>query len=168
MNQQISSPTAQASSPNPQDIPDFSSAHPVADAPLDATPETSCGAVIIHSGKILIVHQNNGLSGFPKGHIEPSETELEAALREVKEETSLAVILDESTRYSFSYYIPRLNVIKTVVLFLARPEDPSQIPTRQEDEIAKLEWLPFDQIESTLNFPEWQKAWHAIRAKYLS
>lgn len=157
-----------ALSPNPQDVPDFSNAHPITDAPLDAKPEISCGAVVIHNGKVLIVHQENGLSGFPKGHIEPGETEVEAALREVKEETDLDIILDETTRHAFSYYIPRLNVIKTVVLFLARPENPSQIPKKQDGEIAKLEWLPFAQVESTLNFPEWQKAWRTIRTKYLS
>lgn len=160
--------TSSKTTPTPPDLPDFSSAHPVTDAPLDAKPETSCGAVIVHNGKVLIVHQENGLSGFPKGHIEPGETEVDAALREVKEETSLDIILDETARHAFSYYIPRLNVVKTVVLFLAHPENPSQIPKKQDGEIARLEWLPFAQVESALNFPEWQKAWRTTRAKYLS
>lgn len=133
-----------------------------------AKPETSCGCIIVHAGQVLLVHQQNGLSGFPKGHLEPGETELAAALRETKEETGLAVRLDPATRHAFSYYIPRLDVLKTVVLFLARLEDPAQTPEKQASEIARLEWLPFDQVASALNFPEWQKAWLAIRAKHLS
>ena len=152
----------------PSNHPNFTPPQPISSAPANAKPETSCGAVIVNNGKVLIVHQQNGLSGFPKGHIEPGETELEAALREVKEETDLDIILDERTRFAFSYYIPRLNVLKTVVLFLASLKDPSETPTEQPDEIAKLEWLPFDQVESTLNFPEWQKSWRTLRAKYLS
>lgn len=160
---------SQSNTNNPtSDTPDFSKSYPSSAAPADAKPETSCGAVIVHNHKILIVHQQNGLSGFPKGHIEPGETELETARREIKEETDLDIILDPATRYAFSYYIPRLNIIKTVVLFLAKLKDPSQIAKEQPSEISQLEWLPLDQIEPTLNFPEWQNAWRTFRTKHLA
>ena len=57
--------------------------------------EKSCGAVVFtnDSGqrKYLIIKSLNGIYGFPKGHIEINETELEAAKREILEELKLSV-----------------------------------------------------------------------------
>ncbi|MCG2710763.1 MAG: NUDIX domain-containing protein [Candidatus Omnitrophica bacterium] len=56
--------------------------------------EYSSGGVIFRkeAGTVLfliIYSARNKLWGFPKGHIEPNETEQEAALREITEETGL-------------------------------------------------------------------------------
>ena len=54
--------------------------------------EKACGAVIKNEeGKILLIFQQNGFWGFPKGHVEEGETEPETAVREVFEETGLWV-----------------------------------------------------------------------------
>ena len=57
--------------------------------------EKSCGAVVftIQNHKIMyvIVQSKEGYYGFPKGHMEYEETEIETALREVFEETGLAI-----------------------------------------------------------------------------
>jgi 8-oxo-dGTP pyrophosphatase MutT (NUDIX family) len=42
-----------------------------------------------HDGKIALVWQNGNSWSFPKGGIDPHETPLEAAWREIKEETGL-------------------------------------------------------------------------------
>lgn len=149
------------------DTPDFSRAS-LKEAPADAGYEKSCGAVIVHDDKILLVHQSNGLNSFPKGHVETfDQSEIDTALREVKEEVGLDVIIDPSTRQVFSYYIPRLNVKKDVVLFVARLKDPSATPSRQETEIDTAEWIPIDQVASCLNYPAWRSVWQTIRTKYL-
>ena len=53
----------------------------------------SCGAVVFthKDGEIhyVIIRAHNGEHGFPKGHMEPGETELETALREIAEEVGL-------------------------------------------------------------------------------
>lgn len=58
----------------------------------NAAPEKA-GVVVVRAKddvwRFLLV-QANGLWGFPKGHIEPSETPLAAAKREVCEETTIA------------------------------------------------------------------------------
>jgi len=53
--------------------------------------EKSCGCVVIKDRKILVIYQIDGFWGFPKGHVEKNETELQTAIREIKEETNLDV-----------------------------------------------------------------------------
>lgn len=51
-------------------------------------------AVIIKAGSILLIKRNNYGNEYytlPGGHIEPGETEIEAVVRELDEETSLVV-----------------------------------------------------------------------------
>ncbi len=60
--------------------------------------EKSCGAVLVRravSGweTLLIRHANGGHWAFPKGHVEPGETEAQTALREIREETAIAASL---------------------------------------------------------------------------
>lgn len=124
--------------------------------------EKACGAVIVHDDQALLIYQNNGFWGFPKGHVEPGEPEEQTALRETKEETGLDIIIDPTTRYSFSYYIKRSNIDKEVVLFLAHLKNPTDFTkiTKQNSEIQTIRWVPLAEVESTLTFPEWKTAWH--------
>ena len=56
------------------------------------TEAVSCGGVVIHDGKVLLLYknQNGRYMGWvlPKGTVEPGETYQQNALREVKEETT--------------------------------------------------------------------------------
>ena len=51
---------------------------------------TSCGGVVIYRGKILALYKSykNRYEGWvlPKGTVEPGETHIQTALREVREE----------------------------------------------------------------------------------
>lgn len=51
--------------------------------------EKSCGAIVFtrQNGEIeyVIIQSLEGWYGFPKGHMEQNETEIETALREVRE-----------------------------------------------------------------------------------
>lgn len=81
--------------------------------------EKSCGAVIYNQNieKYLIVKMHNGNWGFPKGHVEKNETEIETAIREIKEETDIDIKIKENFRETIKY-IPNENTIKEVVFFL--------------------------------------------------
>ena len=72
--------------------------------------ETSCGCIIFdketHSKVLIVYEKNRNFWGFPKGHIEEGETEIETALREVKEEVGLDVdIINENYVYILQYII---------------------------------------------------------------
>lgn len=56
--------------------------------------KNAAGVAIIYDNKILLVHPTNaswqrGTCGIPKGKMEDGETSVEAALRELKEETGI-------------------------------------------------------------------------------
>ncbi len=53
-------------------------------------PRNTAGGIIVNTeGKVALVYQNHNSWAFPKGGIDPGETTLEAAWREIKEETGL-------------------------------------------------------------------------------
>ena len=84
--------------------------------------EKSCGAVIykVENETILyyLIKQNKGHVSFPKGHVEENETEEETAIREIKEETNIEVLIDNKFR-EVSTYSPALNIVKDVIFFVA-------------------------------------------------
>lgn len=113
--------------------------------------EKSCGAVIFNgAGRILLIHQQKGHWGFPKGHVENGETEEMTALREIKEEVGLDVDIDtgfrEVTRYS-----PYPGVIKDVVYFVARVSGSDRIKLQPEEVIA-YEWATAQGARNALTF----------------
>lgn len=107
--------------------------------------EKSCGAVIFDGDKVLVIQQVKGHWGFPKGHVEDGETEVETALREIKEETNLDVEINENYRY-IERYSPKEDVEKDVVFFVANKIG-GEIKV-QEEEVVATEWLsPRDAVE---------------------
>ena len=107
--------------------------------------EKSCGAVIFEGDKVLVIQQVKGHWGFPKGHVEDGETEVETAIREIKEETNLDVEIDETHRYIETYH-PKEDVEKDVVFFVAKKIG-GEIKV-QEEEVTQTEWLsPKDAIK---------------------
>jgi len=58
---------------------------------MNTTKQTHCAGGLIYNAKneIIIVNQNHDSWSLPKGHIDPGETALEAAIREIYEETGL-------------------------------------------------------------------------------
>lgn len=111
--------------------------------------EKCCGCIIFDEDKVLLIKQNNGVCGFPKGHVENDETEVETAIREVKEETNLDVIIDESKRYQIQYTTDT-GIDKEVVFFVAHKKNNDII--KQECEIEEIKWLNFDDALDFISF----------------
>lgn len=112
--------------------------------------EKSCGAIVINkNNKILLVHHNEGHWDFPKGHIENRETEEQTAIREVKEETNIDIIINNKYRYTTSYS-PKENVMKEVVYFLAQNIDEDKNP--QLEEVSEVKWFTFEEAMNTITY----------------
>ena len=127
--------------------------------------EKSCGALVVrHDAQtgidyvLMIRHRPGGYRSFPKGHVEPGETERETAVREVLEETSVRISLIPDFRHVVCY-TPAPGVEKEVVYFLARTEQTDVRPRRGE--IAQVEWLPLENAERYLTHDNDKRVLHA-------
>ena len=116
--------------------------------------EKSCGAVIFRQAEngwnvLLIRHTKGRHISFPKGHIEPGETESQTAEREILEETGLRVRVDRRYRAENRYNI-RPDTQKLVVIFAALTTQEAITP--QPEEIAEAFWLPVEEAAARLTY----------------
>ena len=120
--------------------------------------EKSCGAVVFtrDGGRIkyVIVETKNGCFGFPKGHVEKGESEIETAVREILEETGLCVDLKDGFReesfYTFTWGGEEIS--KHVVYFLA--EFSRQSIKVQESELNSVRLMTYEDAIKTLQFAD--------------
>lgn len=113
--------------------------------------DKSCGCIVFNNGKVLLVKHQKGHVGFPKGHPEENETDMEAAIREVKEETNIDVEIISDKPYKETYY-PNEDTIKDVIYFLARKISGNDKP--QEEEVAKIMWVNIEKAIEEITFEE--------------
>lgn len=121
--------------------------------------EKSCGVIIyrdrLDTQYLVVKSKANGHWGFPKGHIEETETEIDAARREVKEETGLDVLIHEGFKTIMEYTISETNNRKQVILFLGTPT--SNSVTIQTSEIATYKWATFTDAFNLFEYEDHKK-----------
>ena len=123
--------------------------------------EKSCGCIIIDEDKVLLIYEKDrNFWGFPKGHVEFNETEFETALREVKEEVGLDVIIDEETRYEINYIV-RNEIDKTAVYFIATPKSKKII--LQPEEIEDSRWCTYEEAMNLIDFVNLSKVLEQVK-----
>lgn len=119
--------------------------------------EKSCGAVLFtrKNGEIkyVIIRSLGGDYGFPKGHMEPGETEQSTALREIQEEVGVCPTMVDAFRMVTSYSLPnKPNITKQVVYFLAEYENQQLRP--QPEEVESIRLLRFQDAMELLSFAD--------------
>lgn len=114
--------------------------------------EKSCGAVVYKFDNelmFLILEHNSGHFSFPKGHVENDESESETAIREIKEETNIDVLLDTNFRF-ISTYSPKEGVIKDVIFFIAKAKTSDIVA--QIEEIKSINWYSYSDSLNILTY----------------
>jgi 8-oxo-dGTP pyrophosphatase MutT (NUDIX family) len=111
----------------------------------------SCGFLIVRgepvSEFLLMKHKNRW--DLPKGHVDPGETDLECALRELEEETGIGVDdieIDEDFVFKNRYKVKAGRygpdpVKKTLLIFLAWLTNDVDIAVTEH---LGYDWFPFD------------------------
>lgn len=118
--------------------------------------EYAAGGVVGRDGKVLLVKVRN-LEGkvlwtFPKGHLEEGERWIDAALREVEEETGWSCrSLGRFAEVRYRFARKGKPVGKRVVWFRMEPVARTGKP--DADEIRAVKWVPARSAQRHLSYP---------------
>ncbi len=116
------------------------------------------GVVINKKGEVVVVNQNGNSWSLPKGHVESGETELETAIREIREETGLTQmnLLEDLGRYE-RYKISLdggddITERKEIQMFLFETEEEHLLPEDASNPEAR--WVKTEEVSHILTHPK--------------
>ncbi|WP_437184861.1 bis(5'-nucleosyl)-tetraphosphatase [Planctomicrobium sp. SH668] len=128
--------------------------------PLAQVPR-SCGVLIVCGDPIqsFLLMKHADRWDLPKGHVDPGETDLECALREMHEETGISpdlVTVETAFHYSQQYEVPAVRyggkksetALKTLVIFLARVDKEYEIQVTEHLDAKWFRWVPHQEIQT--------------------
>jgi len=119
--------------------------------------ERSAGGVIFRRSAegplYLVIRDSYRNWGFPKGHVEEGESEVDAARREVGEETGLDHLVFRAPALEIDWFFRfRGRLIhKTCAFFVFESPDGDAAP-QVEEGISACRWLPFDEALRVLSY----------------
>jgi len=124
-------------------------------ADSDAPREVSAGGVVVRDGEVLAIvpikraSDGTRVLALPKGHFDPGETALQAAQREVREETGVETEPVRELGEARYWYRRRGQTIgKSVIFFLFRYR--SGDIANHDDEVEEVRWLDLGEAQHTL------------------
>lgn len=119
----------------------------------------SAGGIILNEeGKVLLVEQRRGVWSLPKGHLEGTETPLEAALREIDEEAGIQKLeLKKELGCYKRYKIGKDGKddkaeLKTMHIFLFTTAQKN--PKPKDKTIVGLQWFQPSDVSKHLTHPK--------------
>ena len=123
--------------------------------------ERACGAVVYTKKNneilYLIVKSIKGDYGFPKGHAENDESDIQTASREILEETGVNVNFINDFKFESEYHPDGdQNILKHLILFLAYFEN-QEIST-QKEELLSADLMNFQSALNVLKFDNLKNA----------
>ena len=119
--------------------------------------EVSAGGVVVDGGQVLVIvptrraADGSRVLGLPKGHLDDGETALQAAIREVREETGVDVeLIQELGEVRYWYVRDRRKVPKSVHFFLFRYV--SGDPADHDEEVVEARWMGLAEAQIALSY----------------
>ncbi len=132
-------------------------------------PILKAGIIILRPGVtepevLLLFRGKHNDWSFPKGHCEAGESFEETALREIQEETGLAVELRQ--RLPDMQYKDSKQEDVVVAMYLGAPSNADQ-KERTEYDMDRLEWVPVSKVEETLSYQNLKEYFHSVEGQVL-
>lgn len=125
--------------------------------PREGDQEVSAGGVVVRGQDVIVIvpkrraADGSRVLGLPKGHVEHGETALQAASREVREETGvLADPVEPLGEVRYRYRRAAREIPKVVSFFLFRYVRGD--PADHDDEIEDARWMPLEQALRELSY----------------
>jgi 8-oxo-dGTP pyrophosphatase MutT (NUDIX family) len=122
----------------------------------DHRKDFSAGGVVVRGNEVAVIvpkrrgNQEGKVLGLPKGHPDGDETEVEAAVREVREETGLIaepVAKLGEIRYSYEHRGQQID--KRVVFYLLEYRSGE---LAHDHEIEQVKWMPVEEALQALTY----------------
>jgi 8-oxo-dGTP pyrophosphatase MutT (NUDIX family) len=132
--------------------------------------ERSAGGIVLHGERMLAIvptrraPDGSRVLGLPKGHIDPGESALQAAVREVREETGVhAELIQELGELRYFYRRAGRTVPKSVRFYLFRYLNGDTAD--HDDEVEEVRWIELTTAQSALTYAgERQMVGRALQA----
>jgi 8-oxo-dGTP pyrophosphatase MutT (NUDIX family) len=119
--------------------------------------EVSAGGVVVHDGQVLVIvptrraADGSRVLALPKGHLDEGETVVQAATREVREETGMVVEpMQELGEVRYWYVRDRRRVAKSVHFFLFRLLGGDLAD--HDDEVLEARWMGLSEAQKALSY----------------
>ncbi|MCW2969551.1 MAG: hydrolase [Solirubrobacterales bacterium] len=124
-------------------------------APATAAREFSAGGVVVRDGDVVVIvptrraADGSPVLALPKGHVDPGETPLQAAEREVREETGIvAEPVCELGEARYWYRRDGRTIGKSVTFYLFRYVEGDT--KDHDDEVEEARWMPLREAQTQL------------------
>jgi 8-oxo-dGTP pyrophosphatase MutT (NUDIX family) len=122
----------------------------------DQAREFSAGGVVIRDGQVVVIvptrraADGSRVLALPKGHVDPGETPVQAATREVREETGIvAEPISELGESRYWYRRDGRTIGKSVAFFLF--EHVEGDTADHDDEVEEVRWIGLEEAETALS-----------------
>ena len=119
--------------------------------------EVSAGGVVVHDGQVLVIvptrraADGSQVLALPKGHLDGSETIVQAATREVREETGMVVeALQELGEVRYWYMREGHRIAKSVHFFLFRLLGGDLAD--HDEEVLEARWMGLIEARQALSY----------------
>jgi 8-oxo-dGTP pyrophosphatase MutT (NUDIX family) len=119
--------------------------------------ERSAGGVVVRGDELIAIvptrraADGSAVLGLPKGHIDPGESALQAAIREVREEAGVDVeLIRELGEVRYWYSRDGRAVPKAVVFYLFRYLGGD--PADHDDEVQEARWMALAEARTALSY----------------
>lgn len=131
------------------------------------------GVVIGPDGKVIVVNQNGDSWSLPKGHVDEGETALQAAKREIHEESGVTEL--ELVKKLGEYERPRISKggqgddateIKRIAMFLFTTTQQDLEPIDPGN--PRAEWLGVDQVADRLTHQKDKEFYESVQHELIA